>query len=332
MVCRGDGGWGRAERAPSAGGWLLGLRATDSDRPSPAANAESVGGRAAGGRKKQRRLCRRKNRQSSARKALFVPPAEVQKASAVLPAKGGTLSFSRRCAKRFRRSPQESVAERADRTNRRAVGCAASSYDCPRRPSEKRRGFFCRCENFVKTEAFCAASFWPDSRKNRRPACQRRRCGYTISLRVDGRSRIRVVLTLYEARRPAATAFAAFRLRNALQSGSARAAALSRTNKNRQQIDVQPQRVCGILRRFRRVQPGLQIPAVQHVERHRAEQQADGDRSAAAGARIYEVGVDGGDQNSPSASRSAFHGKPSSAVMDGCCPKTRRCPHRTRER
>lgn len=46
--------------------------------------------------------------------------------------------------------------------------------------------------------------------------------------------------------------------------------------QNRQQIDVQPQRVFGILRRFRRVQPGLQIPAVQHVERHRAEQQADG--------------------------------------------------------
>lgn len=44
--------------------------------------------------------------------------------------------------------------------------------------------------------------------------------------------RTRAFLTLYEVRRPAATAFfAAFRLRNALQSGSARAAALSRTNK-----------------------------------------------------------------------------------------------------
>ena len=92
VVCRGDGGWGRAERSPSAGGWLLGC-----------------GQRAATGQVRQRTPNRRveerqagaeaeaavpqKNRQSSARKALFRPPAEVQKASAVLPARGASNVF-----------------------------------------------------------------------------------------------------------------------------------------------------------------------------------------------------------------------------------------------
>lgn len=128
VVCRGDGEWARRE-GPSAGD---GCSAAGSGRRQAKSGSERRigGGRAAGGHR-SRGGCAAENRQSSARKALFCPPAEAQKASAVLPARGKTLLlFSRRCAKRFRRSPQESVAERADCMKRQAVGCAASLYGC----------------------------------------------------------------------------------------------------------------------------------------------------------------------------------------------------------
>lgn len=59
VVCRGDGEWARREGRLR--GMAARLRAAAGGRPSPAANAESVGGKSGRRAQKQRRLCRRKS-------------------------------------------------------------------------------------------------------------------------------------------------------------------------------------------------------------------------------------------------------------------------------
>ena len=93
--------------------------AGDGQRQAKSGSERRIGGWKSGRRaQKQRRLCRRKIANRRRAKRFFVLPPKCRR---LLPSfrQGALLSFSRRCAKRFRRSPQESVAERADRTNRR---------------------------------------------------------------------------------------------------------------------------------------------------------------------------------------------------------------------
>lgn len=190
MVCRGDGGWGRAERAPSAGD---GCSAAGSGRRQAGSGSERrIDGWKSGRRaQKQRRLCRRKIANRRRAKRFFVLPPKCRR---LLPSfrQGALLSFSRRCAKRFR-AP---AGERGG-TSRlyEASDCRVRRFFVwlPLGGRPKGGADFCRCENLIKTEALCAASFWPDSRKTGGRLVGAAAGGCGVSLRA-GKNRARAAL------------------------------------------------------------------------------------------------------------------------------------------
>lgn len=164
------------------------LRAAAGGRPSPAANAESVGEERQAGTEAEAAVPQ-KNRQSSARKALFWPSAEVQKASAVLPARGASIVFPS-VRKTF---PPFPAGERGG-TSRlyEASGAPLLRMTAPRRPSGKRRGFL-PVRKLNKNGSALRCELWAGQPKNRRPAC-RRSGGWMRGLLRAGKNRARAAL------------------------------------------------------------------------------------------------------------------------------------------
>lgn len=134
------GGWAR--RAGPSAGDADRLRTAGGDRPRPAANTESAGGRAAGGCR-SRGGCAAEKLSIVGAQSAFLAFCRIEKDFCCPSGKGETLLlFSRRCAKRFRRSLQESVR---NEPTARTVGLSGAPLLCmaiSRRPSERRARIF----------------------------------------------------------------------------------------------------------------------------------------------------------------------------------------------